>query len=143
INVAETTGPYTFHPGGAPLYFHSRTVTWVARDVPRSNFDQDLLYSFGAFMTICRIERNDAERRVRAMAAAGWGPSHAATVPDIATADGEAAAANLEELARDSIARLIMARFKGHGMARLVEAVLRAQGYTTYRSPEGPDKGID
>lgn len=28
-------------------------------------------------------------------------------------------------------------------MARLVDAVLRAQGYTTYLSPEGPDKGID
>lgn len=28
-------------------------------------------------------------------------------------------------------------------MARLVEAVLKAQGFTTYLSPEGPDKGID
>lgn len=28
-------------------------------------------------------------------------------------------------------------------MAQLVDAVLIAQGYTTYRSPEGPDKGID
>lgn len=38
---------------------------------------------------------------------------------------------------------LIIARFQGHGMARLVDAVLRARGYTTYLSPEGPDKGID
>ncbi|HJZ53954.1 MAG TPA: restriction endonuclease [Gemmataceae bacterium] len=28
-------------------------------------------------------------------------------------------------------------------MARLVEAVLKAQGYTTYLSPPGADKGID
>ena len=28
-------------------------------------------------------------------------------------------------------------------MARLVDSILRAQGYTTYVSPEGPDKGID
>ena len=28
-------------------------------------------------------------------------------------------------------------------MTRLVEAILQSQGYTTYRSPEGPDKGID
>jgi len=34
-------------------------------------------------------------------------------------------------------------RFKGHEMARLVEAVLKAQGYTTFTSPPGPDKGID
>ncbi len=28
-------------------------------------------------------------------------------------------------------------------MARLVNAILEAQGYTTHVSPEGPDKGID
>jgi len=36
-----------------------------------------------------------------------------------------------------------MARFKGHGLTRLVEAILKAQGYTTYRSPEGADGGAD
>ena len=46
-------------------------------------------------------------------------------------------------MARDQIARTILAKFKGHGLARLVDAILNAQGYTTYRSPEGPDKGID
>lgn len=50
---------------------------------------------------------------------------------------------DLEQLARDSIAKLIIQKFKGHGMARLVEAVLKAKGFTTYLSPEGPDKGID
>ena len=50
---------------------------------------------------------------------------------------------DLEEAARDQLAKLIIACFKGHGMARLVRAVLDAQGYTTYLSPEGPDKGID
>ena len=50
---------------------------------------------------------------------------------------------DLEELARDQIAALLMAKLKGHGMARLVAAILKAQGYTTYVSPEGPDKGID
>ena len=28
-------------------------------------------------------------------------------------------------------------------MARLVDGILKAQGYTTYVSPEGPDKGVD
>jgi restriction system protein len=94
-------------------------------------------------MTICRISRNDAEKRVRVMAASGW---KAETAPplDSAEPDEEAATTvDLEELARDQIARLIIQRFKGHGLAGLVEAVLKAQGYTTYRSPEGPDKGID
>jgi restriction system protein len=51
--------------------------------------------------------------------------------------------ADLEEIARDQIAKLIIAKFKGHGMALLVDAILKAQGYTTYISPEGPDKGVD
>jgi restriction system protein len=38
---------------------------------------------------------------------------------------------------------LIVRKFKGHHIAWLVEKVLQAQGYTTYRSPEGPDYGID
>jgi restriction system protein len=50
---------------------------------------------------------------------------------------------NLEELAQDQIAQLIATRFKGHGLTRLVEALLKAQGYTTYRSPEGADGGAD
>jgi len=52
-------------------------------------------------------------------------------------------AEDLAQVARDQIAKLIIGRFQGHGMARLVDAVLRARGYTTYLSPEGPDKGID
>jgi len=32
---------------------------------------------------------------------------------------------DLEEAARDQIAQLIAARFKGHGLARLVEAILK------------------
>jgi restriction system protein len=50
---------------------------------------------------------------------------------------------DLEEMGRDKITRHITARFKGHGMARLVDAILKAQGYTTHVSPPGPDKGVD
>jgi restriction system protein len=46
-------------------------------------------------------------------------------------------------MSQDLIARLILAKFKGHGLARLVDGILQAQGYTTYRPPEGPDGGID
>ena len=104
-------------------------------------------------MTICRIQRNDAEARVKAMATRNW---RAEGVKDSAprtpaglqgsTGSEEAADAanvNLEELAADRIERLIEARFKGHDLALLVEAILQAEGYTTYRSPEGADGGAD
>jgi restriction system protein len=56
---------------------------------------------------------------------------------------GEEESVDLELVARDMIVHYLGRKFKGHGMARLVEAILKAKGYTTYISPEGPDKGID
>ena len=97
-------------------------------------------------MTYCRIKRNDAEARLKFMGQAGWqstGPSAPALPSVQGEAGEESVAVDIETIARDQIARLIMAQFKGHGLARLVDALLRAQGYTTYISPEGPDKGID
>lgn len=52
-------------------------------------------------------------------------------------------AIDLGLLGRDQVARLVDRRFKGHELTRLVEEILRAMGYTTFRSPPGPDKGID
>lgn len=146
INVAELTGPYVYDRNAQDPFFHSRTVRWIARDIPRTNFDQDLLYSFGAFMTICRIERNDAERRVRQMAAAEWQIGSSRPTPSSEPPDAEESlegGIDLEQAARDQIAKPIIAKYQGHGLARLVDAILRVKGYTTYLSPEGPDKGID
>mgnify|MGYP001144069035 CR=1 FL=1 len=50
---------------------------------------------------------------------------------------------DLEEAAHDQLAALIASRFKGHNLTRLVEGILKAEGYTTYRSPDGPDGGVD
>lgn len=96
-------------------------------------------------MTICRVQRNNAEQRIAAMRANGWKPETiaAATKASAPVTDEAAESTDLEELARDQIAQLIAARFKGHGLARLVEAILNAQGYTTYRSQEGADGGVD
>lgn len=147
IHVANVKGDYVFNRDGEDPYYHYRDVEWVVQDVPRSNFDQDLLSSFNAIMTICQIYRNDAERRVREMAANDWKPSGVISTPttreEEEDPESDERLNDLEEAARDQLTKLIIARFKGHGMARLVDAVLRAQGYTTYLSPEGPDKGID
>jgi len=147
IHIAEIQSPYVHDPNGDDPFFHYRDVEWVETDIPRSNFKQDLLYSFGAYLTICRVKRNNAESRVHAMADAGWKPE--ATVPPVGVPSGEGAEddedepVDLEQLARDGIAELISRNFKGHSMAVLVESLLRTQGYTTYRSAAGPDHGVD
>ena len=148
IQIGEITGDYHFAPEGPSPFFHWRPVKWIGEAVPRANFGKDLLNTFGAFMTICRVQRNNAEVRIAAMRANGWKPESLAAVtkaPSVGLdgATSEMGDTDLEEAARDQIAQLIMARFKGHGLTRLVEGILKAQGYITYRSAEGADGGLD
>ena len=147
IAVGEITGPYEYDSKAEPMERHFRKVTWINREVPRPSFKQDILYSFGAFLTICKISRNDAEARVRAMAKAGWKEPRivAATVSGSPDGDGEedGGLVDLAQVARDQISKMITRLYSGHGMARLVAAILTSQGYTTRISPPGPDKGVD
>ena len=79
-------------------------MTWLETDIPRSNFDQDLLYSFGAFMTVCRIKRNRAEERLKAMAQAGWtstGIPKPRAPNESESSDEESASFDIETAARD------------------------------------------
>jgi restriction system protein len=148
IAIGEIVSPCTHDAAEEPLYRHFRQVKWLNTEVPRSAFDQDILYSLGSVLTICEIKRNDAERRVREMALNAWhsapvtattpSPKGGVTVPAMEDTD-----VDFEQLARDSIAKLIIQKFMGHGVARLVEAVLKAQGFTTHLSPPGADRGID
>jgi restriction system protein len=146
IYIGEITGDYRAETAGPNPFFHWRSVKWIGEAIPRTHFGKDLLFSFGAFLTICRIQRNNAEKRITAMRTNGWKAEMLAAPPKAATAattDVESADTDLDELARDQIAALVSARFKGHGLTRLVEGILKAQGYTTYRSPEGADGGAD
>ncbi|HZV33893.1 MAG TPA: restriction endonuclease [Verrucomicrobiae bacterium] len=147
IYIGEITSDYVFQSNGPDPYFHWREVKWISEAIPRTQFGQDLLHSFGAFLTICRIQRNKAEARINAMRASNWGPDPAlkgkVSEDEIEAEDDANEPTNLEDSGRDQIAQLIMANFAGHGLARLVNAILKAQGYTTYLSPEGTDGGID
>jgi len=155
IHIGEIKSDYVFVPKGQDPYHHYHDVKWLATDIPRTNFDQDLLYSLGALSTICRIKRNNAEERVLAMQKNGWKSAGIKIKPvaahaDDASADDDATSDedddvnfDLEQTARDQIARIIISKFSGHGLEALVEAILKAQGFTTYHSDEGVDGGID
>ena len=135
IAIGRVTGPYGYRADIAPNVHHVRPVEWIRTDLPRTTFEQDLLYSFGAFMTVCRVRRNKAEERVRAILEdrrIPWPPEE----------DGSGIV-DVEEMARDQILQYIGANFKTHDLARLVDAVLKAEGYVTRRSKPGPDGGVD
>ena len=61
IAIGEVIGAYAYRNDLGLYIFHTRPVKWIKTDISRSQFDQDLLYSFGAFMTVCQVERNNAE----------------------------------------------------------------------------------
>jgi restriction system protein len=72
IAIGEVKSACWFDAAASNDYRHYREIKWLNTDIPRSAFDQDLLYSFGAFLTVCEIRRNDAEKRVRDMAKNAW-----------------------------------------------------------------------
>lgn len=132
VSVGVVEGPYQYDVAASQPYWHARAVNWIA-EIPRTTLDTDLLYSFSAQLTIYQPRAEDAERRMRALLASGQQES----------TDEETDLVDLERVAYDQIAKRIIRRFKGNEMARLVGAILRAQGYSVYVSPAGPDRGVD
>ena len=126
IAIGKVTGSYQYRSDIAEGGLHTRPVKWL-KEVPRSAFDQDLLYSFGAFMTVCRIQRGQAEERVRAVAENRAPQTSSPTISDEST--DYTAPPDLEENARDQIREYIARKFRGHELATLVAAVLEVQGY--------------
>lgn len=55
----------------------------------------------------------------------------------------EGAGLDIEHIAEDGLIKYITTKFSGHALARLVEAILKAQGFVTEKSPPGKDGGVD
>ena len=145
IAVGEVAGPFVHKTDGQV----SRKVKWLQPDLPRETFKQDLLFSFGAFMTVCEISRNDALRRVEAVIKNGkdLGFESGADKPTKLQGGTKEAVADIDvdlaEITRDQIERKIASTFTGHDFTRLVAEILKAQRYSVNVSPPGADNGID
>lgn len=141
ILIGKVKGNYKFKPDNPTNAKHLRQVEWIG-EFPRTSFNQDLLYSLGSAMTVCKITRNNAEERVKKIIA---GQPDSPLVPPEGPIDdgGEETTFDIEEFSRDQIVRYINSKFKGHGLQRIVGAILQAQGYTIKISPEGADGGVD
>lgn len=146
IAVGRIRGEYQYRPEFPPDARHTRPVEWL-REFARSQFDQDILYSLGAFLTVCRIRRNNAEARVQALLSGKKvvvpGPEAQDAGEEEAEPDAQATVPDLEEFSRDQIRAFLSRRFKGHDLSNLVAAILEAQGYTVRTSAAGPDDGVD
>ncbi|MEI7605936.1 MAG: restriction endonuclease [Rhodospirillaceae bacterium] len=147
VAIGSITGEYFFDTSGECR--HSRSVKWEKDSVPRDAFKQDLRHSFGAFMTICEIQRNSALERVKAVLKTGSDPGAvlgkqgAAPAPVAKGEDIEDYAPDIEDIANQQIISLIRSEFAGHALADLVAELLRVEGYETKVSPPGADGGVD
>jgi restriction system protein len=148
VAIGKVTGPYQFDPLG--LSRHVRPVKWLKEAMPREVFAQDLRHSFGAFMTICEVKRNEALARVEAVVAGGSDPGpllnkQGRAMPKLEPDAVEASEVELdiEQLAKLQIVALIKSAFAGHGLAQLVAEILQIEGYMTKVSKPGPDGGVD
>jgi restriction system protein len=100
-------------------------------------------------MTVCRIQRNNAEFRVAEVMAGRPDPGFAETdetlppAPEAEGASDAAAVIDLAQAAHDDVVAYVRERFQGHDLARLVGAVLEADGFVVHVSPSGPDGGAD
>lgn len=156
IAIGRAVGGYRYDPDRDEGRRHVIPVEWLRTDVPRTAILQDLLFSLGSAMTICAIDRNDAEWRLEQVAATGHDPgarisvssasasSHAEQDDETAgSAGAEVGNLDLERYAVDQLTTRVNERFAGYEMQKLVAAILEAEGYRAEVPSEGADGGID
>jgi len=148
IAIGKVTGDYEYAPQNPENAKHVRKVDWLRDDVPRSAFSQKLLYSFGAFMTVCKIDREGAEAEIIAALKGKPKPTPTSTLatPEAGeeeSLDDQTALIDLEDQAKTLIHAHITAHFAGHHLADIVQAILDAQGFECLTSEPGPDGGVD
>jgi restriction system protein len=151
IALGYAKGGYRFVDGDDPSRRHAVGVEWATTDLPRSVVKQDLLYSLGAYLTVCEVSRNEGAVRLKHLLDHGIDPGAQETAEQVAIAAGDggetpdafAAQVDLEQAARDRISGIIGERFAGHPLADLVAEILEVDGYVCHVSPPGADGGAD
>ena len=145
VAVGRVAGDYAYRPELSTEAPHTRPVRWCATDVPRSDFDQDLLNSFGALATVSQPQAQNAEERIEAVVRAYLGQAdpdptdRAEEIPDV-DPNGEL---DLDQEIKDRIVARLKQRFAGVRLEHLVASILRASDYEAMETTAGPDGGVD
>ena len=138
-------GEYEYRPDmEGPHEPHTRLVEWEVTDIPRANFDQDLLYSLGGLATVFQPRADDAEGRIkRASQVYLAGAPAEDELPTAGEPSEPAVDVDMDEYVLDFIVQCIRRRFSGTRLEYLVAKILEAEGYTTLQTRPGPDGGVD
>lgn len=154
IAVGRIAGDYVYDASRtkSPLP-HTREIEWMVQDVPRANFDSDLLRSINSNRTVFEVSRNNAEGRINGVVNAYLGNEQIelevdVPVPDSTTIESldeydDAPVLDLEQEIRDRIIGRIRDKYREHDLETLVDEILKAEGYVTLKTKAGPDGGAD
>ena len=145
IAFGRIAGEYEYLADNPEDARHSRKIEWLKGEpIPRSAFDQDILYSFGSSLTVFRVIKNNAEERVNSVIAGKRKPKIQSKTDSTIAATEEDETFDLAQIARQQVSDLIGRKFKGHRMENLVAAVLTAQGFEVRVNKKiGADGGAD
>lgn len=144
VAIGKMVGEYEYRPEDQLVGPHTRKVEWRAIDIPRANFDSDLLFSFNGNLTIFRVNRENAEERIMRVVDAYLSDSPVPEPPPISDMeDDEVPDLDLDEYIADRIVERMRQKFSGHRLEYVVASILKAEGYTVLQTRPGPDGGID
>ena len=151
LAIGVVTRGYFYDATAEPNKRHTIQVEWKRTDIPRTVVKQDLLYALGAFLTICKITRNDALNRLVSVLEKGIDPGSIGTSTNTKKNESESETDSVNEVSEidfesqslDEITNFIAENFTGHSLSELVGEILKANGFICKVSPPGADKGID
>lgn len=147
IALGVVSGPYRYLADQEIDRRHVIPVEWKRIDVPRTAIKQDLLYIIGSALTVFQASKNNAAERLwKVMETGVDAGSLPSSVIESALSTGDVilgSEVDLEDYATTRIETLIQENFAGHDLARLVEALLVAEGFVCELKAPGPDGGVD
>ena len=147
VAVGRIRGPYIYQPD--PMVGdcrHARDVEWLVENIPRSNFDQDLLNSIGSALTISQPRAPNSEARIQRIVDVFCGDVTPGVEP---SNDGFSQEDELDETIdihqeiQDRIVTRLRQKFAGTRLEYLVASILQTSGYVVLQTREGADGGVD
>lgn len=136
--LGSIVGDALFSPNDIEEFSFQRSVKWQEQTVSRDSLSDDARNRLGAVLTLFKVP-SEIEDEICAIAKGRQ------VTPPLAVLDTEETFdpyAKIDELAALRIADKISG-LDWQTMQRLVAALLRAMGYKTIISPDGPDRGKD
>lgn len=131
LHFGKISGGYAFDEKEEECYRHSRPVNWFS-DLCRDLFEADVQATFNAPMTIYNLKYKECIRRIVEKSSSSRSEQTFTPPPK-----------NLELESLDEISDFIIGNYKGDALERIIEAILKAKGFSVYHSPRGADHGVD